>query len=179
MRKISYKFSCWLLYNSYIVESDVGKICFAIEVVLSNALSFGSIIVTGLILKEGPYTLLFLLIFIFFRTLRDRYHANKFYICFFLTVGTFVTCLVIKNSKFLHRDIINILFLICNIFSFLYLNLTNVDSIISGEFFDDFFTISFIVLILLSIIAKLFHLSELSLFLLTLGLIISISSVSE
>lgn len=97
MNKLSTKISDWLLSKNHITLSQKSDIIFSLEVVLSNALSFLSIIVLGFVLDYWNYTLIYLLIFIVFRSLRDRYHARTFLGCYILTVGSFLICISIVH----------------------------------------------------------------------------------
>jgi hypothetical protein len=93
MNKLSTKISDWLLSKNHITLSQKSDIIFSLEVVLSNALSFLSIIVLGILLDYWNYTIVYLIIFIVFRSLRDRYHARTFLGCYILTVGLFLICI--------------------------------------------------------------------------------------
>lgn len=90
MNKLSTKISDWLLSKNHITLSQKSDIIFSLEVILSNALSFLSIIVLGFVLHNWNYTIVYLIIFIVFRSLRDRYHASTFLGCYILTVGLFL-----------------------------------------------------------------------------------------
>lgn len=93
MNKLSTRISDWLLSKNHITLSQKSDIVFSLEVILSNALSFLSIVVIGIVLDNWNYTIVYLIIFIVFRSLRDRYHARTFLGCYILTVGLFLICI--------------------------------------------------------------------------------------
>jgi accessory gene regulator protein AgrB len=95
MNMVSLIISNWLLSKNYITTSQKKDIVFSLEVVLSNALSFISIIMLGLLMDYWNYTIIYVLVFIAFRTMRDRYHAKTFLSCYILTVGSFLLCLLL------------------------------------------------------------------------------------
>lgn len=97
MNKLSTKISDWLLSKNHITLSQKSDIIFSLEVFLSNAISFLSIIVLGFVLDYWNYTIAYLIIFIVFRSLRDRYHARTFLGCYILTVGSFLVCISIVH----------------------------------------------------------------------------------
>lgn len=97
MEYVSTKISYWFLKKGYITEDHVDDIRYALEVVISNALPFITILFFGNTMKQQPKMIIFFLVFIGFRTLRDRYHAPTFMKCYFLTVGSFFICLVVSQ----------------------------------------------------------------------------------
>lgn len=97
MERLAYKISRWLLEKEYIDDFQIEDIRFAIEVVISNLSSFFSILIIGIAIREYLKTILFFIVFIGFGTIKDRYHAETFVKCYFLTVGSFLFCLVVSN----------------------------------------------------------------------------------
>lgn len=97
MNKLSTRISDWLLNKNHITLSQKSDIIFSLEVFLSNSISFLSIIVLGFVLDYWNYTIAYLIIFIVFRCLRDRYHARTFLGCYILTVGSFLVCISIVH----------------------------------------------------------------------------------
>lgn len=93
MEYVSLKISYWFLKKGYITEQQVDDIRYALEVVISNVLPFITILLLGIKMHQETKMIIFFLVFIGFRTLRDRYHAPTFIKCYFLTVGSFLLCL--------------------------------------------------------------------------------------
>ena len=118
MEKLSKNISYWFFRSDYIEEKDIDKIRFAIEVVLSNTVSFLTVIIIGCIIGCYVRTILFLLVFIGFRTLSDRYHAKTFLRCYILTVGSYLFCIIFESLIPLELGSIFV-FIICtyNIYS--------------------------------------------------------------
>lgn len=120
MEKISELLSIWLIMKKYGLETDKNKLQFAIEVVLNNLLSFLVIIILGILINEIIITIVYIFIFVMFRSLRDRYHATTFVNCFILTLGCYFLCilffLVSKNYNYVF---ISKIFLILNISIFI------------------------------------------------------------
>lgn len=93
MEKLAVWISEWFVRKNYIHEADSDKIRFALEVVLSNSISFLTILILGIVFRKYVYTAVFVVSFIGFRTMRDRFHADQFGICFLLTVGSYLICI--------------------------------------------------------------------------------------
>lgn len=95
------RFSNWLSEKMYlgaqIKAEERDDVCFALEVILSHLLTFGTILLIGLTYEKGFETLIFVFLFALFRTLDDSYHAKTFFRCFVLTVGSFLISFLISE----------------------------------------------------------------------------------
>ena len=95
------RFAIWIsnyLYEKKLFQKDkIYEVGFAIEVVLSNLISFGVTVALGFILDTRIEMFLFLILFIGFRSVDDRFHARTFIGCFILTVGSFLAPLLISK----------------------------------------------------------------------------------
>lgn len=93
VENFAYQISLWFLDKNYIDKDSVEDMRFALEVVITNTISFLSIVVIGILIKQWVNTILFIIVFIGFRMLRNRYHAETFLKCYFLAVGSYLLCL--------------------------------------------------------------------------------------
>lgn len=87
--------------KKWIEQDQKNYFRFAIEVILSHAITFSSIIIIGFILNKFFETIIFLMLFCSLRTYSDGYHAKKFMGCYFLTNLSFIVCVyspIIYNS---------------------------------------------------------------------------------
>ena len=95
------QFADWLSEKLYlggrIRVEEMDDISFALEVVLSHIISFGTILLIGVIFDKSIETLIFVFMFGLFRTLNNRYHAETFLQCFLLTVGSLLVSLFISE----------------------------------------------------------------------------------
>ena len=111
-----------LLKYDHIRIDQLNDIRYGIEVILSNILSFLTILIFGFLYNQFSVTTLFLLIFISLRFLYEGYHANTFLSCLLLTVFSYHFCLIIylftpKSLNFginLGFCVLNLILLICN-----------------------------------------------------------------
>lgn len=91
------KFCEWLSYyaihNSFISSSDFENFRFGLEVLLSQFITFFTIFIVGIVLKEIIPTIYFLVIFISFRSLNNNFHCKTFISCFLLTNFTYILCI--------------------------------------------------------------------------------------
>ncbi len=110
MRKFSEKISWWFYQREYIQNTQIDDLTFGLEVILSNLLSFITITIVGFMIGDPLKTILFLIVFIIFRTIRDRYHAETFLACYILTLCSFFIPLLL--SKYI---VFNQTFLVLNL----------------------------------------------------------------
>ena len=111
-----------LLKYDHIRIDQLNDIRYGIEVILSNILSFLTILIFGFLYNQFSVTTLFLLIFISLRFLYEGYHANTFLSCLLLTVSSYHFCIIIylftpKSLNYgvnLGLCLINLILLICN-----------------------------------------------------------------
>ena len=100
------RFADWLsekLYlNGKIKIEEMDDIAFALEVVISHIISFGTILLIGFILNKNIESAIFIFMFGLFRTLNNTYHAKTFFQCFILTVGSFLLSML--TSYIIHID---------------------------------------------------------------------------
>lgn len=176
MEQFAYRISRWFIKHDYIEDSDIEPIRFAIEVVLSNGVSFLAILVIGALLHQLSFSILYILVFAGFRTLQNRFHAKSFFGCFLLTVGSFLLAIGIPN------------FLLTEYFgSFvLYVTFINITLMLYGlknklfdyrRFLTSGFIISFTLYSIAILIAEMVAVNPLSVALATLGSIIIVSSL--
>lgn len=100
------RFSDWLsgrLYaHNQISLNNVNDISFALQVIFSNLLSFGIVVICGVMFQSLRETLIFVLLFAVFRSIDDRYHAKSYLGCLVLTVGSFLITLAISKVLEIH-----------------------------------------------------------------------------
>ncbi len=100
------RFADWLsekLYlNGKIKIEEMDDIAFALEVVISHIISFGTILLIGFILNKNIESAIFIFMFGLFRTLNNTYHAKTFFQCFILTVGSFLLSML--TSYIIHIE---------------------------------------------------------------------------
>ncbi len=70
-------------------NTQIDDLTFGLEVILSNLLSLITIAIVGFMIGAPLKTILFLIVFIIFRTICDRYHAETFLACYILTFCSF------------------------------------------------------------------------------------------
>lgn len=175
VEKTAFKLSEYLYGLNYITENEIDGIAFAIEVVLTNLITFSVIIMIGLFCRMYTYTFLFLFIFIVFRTMRDRFHAKTFVQCFFLTVGSFLLCLLMPNmllNSFQESYVVKVTTI--NLLVPFYFNRNKTISL--KLLLSDKFNIGLFTYCIISILTLFFYEANISIFLVTLGFILVISS---
>lgn len=142
------KLSVWLgnkiLKNGYINKNQLKEIVFALQVILSNSFSFGSIIFLALILDYKIQLLFFLVIFIGLRSVQDGYHADTFIKCYFMTVSSFLIPLFLSNIIVFNYSYIFAFIIMGILFLFLTLHLKY--DVINNSFLLLFLSIIFILL---------------------------------
>lgn len=118
------RFADWLSEKLYLrgqIEIDqLDDISFALEVVFSHVISFGTVLLIGFIFNKNVEILIFIFMFGIFRTLNDRYHAKTFLKCFVLTVGSFLVSVFsseiiipeLQNQFIIFLSLLNIILVI-------------------------------------------------------------------
>ena len=80
-----------LLVDKGNIESkDFYRIYFALEVVFSNVISFLVVVILGILFNAVIELIGFIIVFIGFRLMNDRYHAKTFWRCLWMTTATFL-----------------------------------------------------------------------------------------
>lgn len=102
MERIADLLSEKLYLNAKIKINEMDYIAFALEVVFSHIISFGTILLMGFIINKNIESIVFIFMFVLFRTLNSAYHAKTFFQCFILTVGSFL--LSILTSYIIHTE---------------------------------------------------------------------------
>lgn len=178
MDYITKKISNWLLKENYITDDQADDIIYALEIVISNILPFSTILILGVVFQQLTKTVLFFLVFVGFRILRDRYHAPTFLKCYILTVGSFISCLVMSLIINLEDQLLFTFYMvILNILLFVVFKI----KIDEGQNQKSNFIYNFILITYnsLCLILSKFVLHEYTVFLSVLGLIIVSTSIAK
>ncbi len=84
------------LYNQHIIrQSDIGKIRYAIEIILSEFTEILTIVIFSLINHQLIETVIFLLCFGLLRKFLDGYHAQSIIRCFLLTLSSYLATMLL------------------------------------------------------------------------------------
>ena len=177
MRKTADWIGLWLFKKSYIQEKDIGQISFALEVVINNFVTFSTIALIGFITKNIFYTLLFLFVFIGFRTIRDQYHADTFLKCYTQTIGLYLFCISISHfSSSNYQPLMAVVVTTINVLMlFIY------EVRIKGDvrfLLNDKFIINYLMLCLICYLLVLKSIPDIALFLSLLEFMIAVTSVT-
>lgn len=79
-----------LVDKGHIESKDFYRIYFALEVVFSNVISFLVVVILGILFNAVIELIGFIIVFIGFRLMNDRYHAKTFWRCLWMTTATFL-----------------------------------------------------------------------------------------
>jgi hypothetical protein len=167
-----------LVLKGYVLKNDQDSIRFALEFVFSNLITASFIFMFGILLNRLMEALIFLITFVYFRILKDRFHASTYLACLILTSGFYLACLyvneIINESLFEHFINYGIILNI-SIFLFEYLRGKVIFAYSESIYFISI--ISFHLFIL--IISFLFKLTDYSVFLVCIGLILVLTNAME
>ncbi len=92
---------------------DINPLRFAIELIITQFLTFGTIILLGLIFNDLLSTFIYCIYFVSVRRVLQGYHAKTFRTCYFLTVlfYVFIQLLLCLNICYEYLNAVNIILL--------------------------------------------------------------------
>lgn len=89
--------SNYAIHKSFIDNNDFENFRFGLEVLLSQLITFFTIVIIGIVLEKIILTIIFLIVFISFRSFKNNFHCRTFFSCFLLTNFTYLLCMIVTK----------------------------------------------------------------------------------